>query len=86
MPCICEFFGIAIYMYHNDHWPPHFHAEYAGGEARYEIETLRVNKGRLHRRAHGLVIEWADIHRAELLANWQRARRGEPLVRIEPLD
>ena len=73
-------------MYHNDHWPAHFHAEYAGSEARYEIETMRVNKGRLPRRAHNLVIEWADIHRAELLANWHRARRGEPLMRIEPLD
>ena len=86
MPCICQFFGIAIYMYHNDHWPAHFHAEYAGSEARYEIDTMRVNKGRLPRRAHSLVIEWADIHRAELLANWHRARRGEPLMRIEPLD
>jgi hypothetical protein len=33
MPCICQFFGIAIYMYFNDHSPPHFHAKYAGGEA-----------------------------------------------------
>jgi hypothetical protein len=86
MPCLCEFFGIAIYMYHNDHWPPHFHAEYAGKEARYEIETLRVKSGRLHRRAHGLVMEWADLHRNELLENWQRARRGEPLRSIKPLD
>jgi hypothetical protein len=58
----------------------------AGNEARYEIETMRVNTGHLPRRAHSLVIEWADIHRDELLANWHRARRGEPLIKIEPLD
>ena len=33
MPRICEFFGIVIYMYYNDHRPPHFHAEYAEREA-----------------------------------------------------
>jgi hypothetical protein len=86
MPCISQFFGIAIYMYYNDHQPPHFHAEYGGSEARYDIETLRLNRGKLPRRAHSLVIEWADKHRAELMANWDRARRAESLVAIEPLD
>jgi len=33
MPCVSEFFGIAIYMYFNDHSPPHFHAEYGESEA-----------------------------------------------------
>ena len=86
MPSICEFFGIAIYMYYNDHLPPHFHAEYSGDEARFEIRTLRLNRGSLPRRAHNLVIEWADLHRVELMDNWERARRGEALLDIEPLN
>ena len=86
MPRISQFFGILIYMYYNDHAPPHFHAEYSGHEALYEIETLRVYAGELPRRVHNLVLEWADLHRAELLADWERARRREPLVEIEPLD
>ncbi len=40
MPRICEFFGIAIYMYYNDHNPAHFHAEYAGNEALIIVDTL----------------------------------------------
>lgn len=28
MPLISRFFGILIYMYFDDHAPPHFHAEY----------------------------------------------------------
>jgi len=32
------------------------------------------------------VLEWAALHRTELLANWQRARAGKPLVRIAPLE
>ncbi len=42
MPCISQFFGIVIYMYYNDHTPPHFHAQYGGSEALYEIETLQI--------------------------------------------
>jgi hypothetical protein len=85
MPRISQFFGILIYMYYNDHAPPHFHAEYGGNEALYEIETLRVYAGGLPRRVHNLVIEWADLHRDELMQDWQRARNGEPLTEIEPL-
>ncbi len=86
MPRVSQFFGILIYMYYNDHAPPHFHAEYSGDEALYEIDTLRVYAGDLPRRVHNLVIEWADLHRAELSDNWIRARNGEPLKDIAPLD
>ncbi|MBK8432701.1 MAG: DUF4160 domain-containing protein [Chloroflexi bacterium] len=65
--------------------PPHFHAEYSGNEALYEIRTLRVVKGWLPRRAHNLVIEWADTHRSELMANWDRARQGLTPFDIDPL-
>lgn len=73
-------------MYFSDHTLPHFHAEYGGNEALYEIETLRIYAGKLPHRAHNLVIEWADLHRTELMDNWQRARRGIPLIDIEPLE
>lgn len=86
MPGISQFFGIVIYMYFNDHLPPHFHAEYSGHEALYEIETLRLYRGKLPRRAHNMVIEWADLHRSELMKNWIRARQGQPLVEVEPLE
>lgn len=42
MPCISRFYGIDIYMHFNDHAPPHFHAEYSGNEALYEIDSLRI--------------------------------------------
>ena len=47
MPCVSQFFGIAIYMYYNDHMPPHFHAEYAEHEAAFSIDTLQCIKGEL---------------------------------------
>jgi len=78
MPRISEFFGVAIYMYYNDHRPAHFHAEYAEREALFVIDTLEILEGDLPRRPHAFVIEWASLHREELRANWERARQGLP--------
>lgn len=86
MPRVSQFFGIIIYMYHNDHPPAHFHAEYGDFEALYEIETLETLRGNLPRRAHTMVIEWALLHRAELRINWELARQGRSIVRIAALD
>jgi hypothetical protein len=73
-------------MYHNDHPPPHFHAEYAEHEAVYVIETLELRRGGIPRRAHALVLEWAAMNRAALMRNWQQARAGRPLAMLEPLE
>ncbi len=86
MPELCRFYGIVIRMYFNDHGPPHFHADYGGDQAVIGIETLAVLSGRLPPRAQGLVIEWAIRHQDELRVAWTRARRLEPLGKIEPLD
>ena len=85
MPEISRFFGIVIAMYHNEHGPPHFHARYAGEKALIEIETLTILEGRLPPRALGLVVEWAVVHREQLLENWELARRQASLRKIEPL-
>ena len=86
MPRISEFFGVVIAMYYNDHNPPHFHAEYTGDEASFSIDTLEILEGELSRRARALVVEWASLHRRELVANWERARQELPLQAIAPLD
>ncbi len=86
MPCVSEFFGIAVYMYYDEHNPPHFHAKYGGEEIQISIAELATLRGRLPRRAQALVLEWADLHRAELLANWELARNRRPLAHIEPLE
>jgi uncharacterized protein DUF4160 len=86
MPRVSQFFGIVIYMYYNDHMPPHFHAEYGEHEAIYEIDTLDIMRGSLPRRAHALVLEWATLHRNELRDDWGRARMEKPLKEIEGLE
>ena len=72
-------------MNFGDHLPPHFHAEYGEEEALIEIRTGAVNRGSLPPRGLRLVREWVELHRAELMENWELAQREEPLFRIQPL-
>ncbi|MFN9208239.1 MAG: DUF4160 domain-containing protein, partial [Pseudanabaena sp.] len=61
MPVISRFLGIAIYIYWNDHFPPHYHAKYGEYEITIEIETGVVN-GSFPKRALRHVLEWHDLH------------------------
>jgi len=85
MPVISRFYGIVIAMYFNDHNPPHFHAKYSGHEALFYFSG-NVIEGSLPRRASKLVQDWIELHASELDENWRRARAGEPLDMIEPLE
>jgi hypothetical protein len=40
----------------------------------------------MSKRALRLVLEWYDLHRDELWADWQCAIRKEPLAPIAPLE
>jgi hypothetical protein len=86
MPTISTFYGIIIRMFFNDHAPPHFHVEYAEFKAEIAIETLAVLNGRLPRRALALVLEWAALHRDELLDDWTLCRQHEQPKKIQPLE
>lgn len=85
MPRISAFYGIVIAMYYDEHGVPHFHARYAEHDASIAIDTLEILGGSLPRRALTLVREWAEQHREELEANWERARDEQPLEAIEAL-
>ncbi len=86
MPCISQFYGIAIYMYYKDRAPPHFHAIYGEHEASVDIETGEITEGALPRRAMSLVKQWAKAHTEELREDWDLARAEQPLSQISPLD
>jgi hypothetical protein len=86
MPEISRFLGIIITMYYNDHPPPHFHVRYNQQKAIIDIETLSILEGKISPRILGLVIEWAAIHKTELMQNWELARLQEPLEPITPLE
>lgn len=86
MPAICTFFGVVIEMFWREHGPPHFHATYAEHEAMIDVQTLAILRGFLPRRARSLVIEWATIHQAALMENWERCSQLQLPLPIPPLE
>ena len=72
-------------MFYDEHNPPHFHAQYGEHNCCIDIQTLAVIEGYLPARALGLVIEWAILHKNELLENWNYIEKQQSLNKIEPL-
>lgn len=88
MPRISSFRGVTIRMFFNEDFhpgKPHFHAEYAGTKATFEIARLRCLAGGLPPGAQRMVKRWAREHQAELMTNWERARNHQPLESVDPL-
>ncbi|MBA3968877.1 MAG: DUF4160 domain-containing protein [Gemmatimonadetes bacterium] len=86
MPLITEFYGILIRMFYNDHAPPHFHAVYGEHELVVGISPIRILDGQAPNRVRSMVLEWSALHQTELLDDWERCRRAEPLLPIPPLE
>ena len=88
MPELSRFFGIIIRMFweaNEPHHSPHFHAYYQNDVAVYGIEPVELMAGSLPRRQARFVEAWAELHQAELLADWQRLHSGQNPLPIEPL-
>ena len=72
-------------MYWNDHAPPHFHARY--GEYEMKVFILDgVIEGTFPRRALRHVLEWYELHKDELLADWHLCENKEMPKPIKPLE
>lgn len=82
MPEISRFLGIVISMYFDEHNPPHFHVKYNEYRASLNINDLNIIAGNIPAKVRGLVEEWAEIHREELLHMWENREfhHIEPLV------
>jgi hypothetical protein len=85
VPVVSRFFGIIVTVNYREHDPPHFHAWYSGSEGTIGINDGSVG-GELPRRVVALLLEWWHLHREELIENWRRARAGEQLLQIAPLE
>ena len=89
MPELSRFFGIIIRMYMEvgvPHHTPHFHAYYQDDVAVFSLDPVELIAGSLPRRQRRLAEAWAELHQAELLANWERLQTEELPEPIDPLD
>lgn len=88
MPVLSMFYGVIVMMYFFDtdrHHLPHVHVKFAEFTAVIAIGSLEILHGELPANKLRLVIAWMELHRDELMANWELAANGEPLFKIDPL-
>lgn len=85
MPELCRFLGIIIFMNFNDHVPPHFHAKYGDYQISIQIQS-GIIEGKFPKRALKLVLEWYELHRDELMMNWDSMMETGAFTKIAPLE
>ena len=83
MPTIALFYGIIIQMYFlsYEHNPPHIHAIYNDHRATHSLIDMTKINGDLPFKAEKLVLEWMNLHIAELREMWD----SQSFKRIKPL-
>jgi len=87
MPEISRFFGIIITMYGADHNPPHFHVQYNEFRAIIEIFSGEILQGSLPSKQLKYVQVWSDIHKKELLNNFNNLNSDiKTFSKIKPLE
>jgi hypothetical protein len=88
MPVISMFYGVIVLMYFFDnkqHNLPHVHVKCGGEEAVIGIPDGSLIEGTIRSNKKKLVDAWIEIHRDELMANWELAVNGQAVFKIEPL-
>ncbi len=82
------FYGIIVYMYYLDnkqHHLPHIHAKFQDAEIVLSIPEGDILEGSIPNNKLKLLLAWIEIHRDELMANWELASKGEQVFKIDPL-
>jgi hypothetical protein len=88
MPVISSFYGIVVLMYYFDnrkHQMPHIHIKCGDDEAVVSIPDGEVLEGSMRANKLKLAQAWVEIHRDELVRNWELAVAGQQVFKIEPL-
>jgi hypothetical protein len=88
MPTISMFFGIVVSLYFIDnrkHKRPYIHVKYQDSEAVISIPNGELLDGELPPAKMRLVLAWIEIHKDELMADWDLAVSGQQPFKIDPL-
>lgn len=88
MPVISMFYGLIVSMYYLDnkqHKFPHIHVRFQDEEGVFRIPDGVLLEGSLPKGKSKLVEAWIELHRDELMADWQLAVSGQRIFSIDPL-
>jgi hypothetical protein len=73
------------YLDNKKHHNPHVHLKYQEHEAVVSIPDGNVLEGGLPANKMKLVQAWIEIHKEDLMANWELAINGQNVFTIDPL-
>lgn len=77
---------MSLYFVDNrKHKRPHIHARYQESEAVISIPDGELLDGKLPSAKMRLVLAWIEIHKDELMADWDLAVSGQQPFKIDPL-
>ena len=82
------FYGIIISIYFLDnrkHKLPHIHVKYQEYEAVISIPDGNIIEGEIPKNKLKLIDAWIEIHKDDLMANWELAINGKSVFKIQPL-
>ena len=88
MPAISMFYGLIVYMYFMDnqqHKLPHIHVKYQEDEVIVSVPDGEVLEGAIPNSKMKLLQAWVELHKDELIADWELAVSGEKPYKIDPL-
>lgn len=74
--------GIIIYMYGQDHNPPHLHVKDGGNWFTITIKD-RMVEGKGLVKTIRIINDYIDKHEARLLEIWDKAQRGEKIEKVK---
>ena len=87
MAIISMFYEIIISMcfFDKQHKLPHIHVKYQDDEVVFSIEDSELIAGKLKPNKMRLVQACIEIHKDELMADWELAINGQEIFKIDPL-
>jgi hypothetical protein len=74
-----------MYYSPKEHNPPHIHAYFQDSVITIKITDCEIIEGQMPIRQLRLIQAWMEIHKDELLADWELCQNGEKPFQIEPL-
>ena len=74
-----------MYYAPKEHNPPHIHVYYQDKNAVFNIIDGLMTEGSIPVKQQKLVVAWIEIHKEELLADWELCQNGEKPYFIDPL-
>ena len=82
------FYGLIVYLYFKDnkqHNLPHIHVKYQNEEVVVSIPDGEILEGKIPVGKMKLLEAWIELHKDELVADWELAVSGQQPYQIEPL-